>query len=239
MSTDSEPDSGLAAREVVLGAGLTGLFPQLLRGARTYLRGLGWAEGSTYRPAVLEQCELVNASILVWLEPDKRWPAQVASDADGVVRVLSKTMFRLAMDARKKQDRWVFGDVIDQQQADDPSPSQRSAGAERIERIRRGFAGDREALVVLDEFAEGRFAEAQLARALGSSLDHVKVVKQRMERRFESGCIALDDEGEAGPSSPGPQRRYDGPQETAAHRRGAAGQPDHGACHTRRGRPDR
>lgn len=196
------------------------VIPQLARGARHYLQTLGWAEGATHRPSVMEEHELVNTAYDRFASGQCTLPAELCTTDDGVVRVLSKAMFHVAMDRARHLAvaGWGGDDAVDEHAGDEPTPSRRSHERLVIERLEQLFQGDPEALLVLGGFAEGILDRDDIREHTGWSVEHLKVVLRRMARRGRSARLTPYDDDRAEPESSGPHRRDDGtPQAGRRH----------------------
>jgi hypothetical protein len=201
------------------------VLPQLVRGARHYLQTLGWAEGRTHRPSVMEEHELVNTAYDRFASGQWTLPGELCRTDRGVVRVLSKAMFRVAIERAHHLAvaGWGSDDALDRHADDAPTPSRRSHERLVIERLTQLFQGDPDALRVLGGYAEGILDREDIREETGWSAEQLKVVLRRMSRRGRSAHLTpYDDRAE--PESSGPQRRLDGTPE-AGERQGSP--PEH------------
>jgi hypothetical protein len=242
MSKGLRPESAKNAAEAFARADWKTLLPQLLRGALHYLRVLGLAEGDNHRPALLEGMELVNTALESCLAGERQLTAEAIASEDGLVSFLSEIMRSIATNRRTSAAATRCDgdeDALDQQIDESPSPSRRLAARSLLEGIERAFEGDDEARTVLDALAEGHEDRDEIAEALDWTVEHVKVVRRRMSRRLASKRITLNDDGEAGPPSSGPQGRDHETPQAAGERRRASGERDGGAGVARRRRSHR
>jgi DNA-directed RNA polymerase specialized sigma24 family protein len=241
MSKGLRPESAKDTAEAFARADWKTLLPQLLRGAVHYLRVLGLAEGDNHRPALLEAMELVNTALESCLAGERQLTVEAGASEDGLVSFLSEIMRSIAMNRRTSAaaTRCDGDDALDQQPDESPSPSRRLAARSLLDGIERAFEGDAEAGAVLGVLAEGHEDRAEIAEALGWTVPHVKVVRRRMSRRLASKRMTLNDDGEAGPPSSGPQGRDHETPQAAGERRRASGERDGGAGVARRRRSHR
>lgn len=237
MNTGDGNDVG--AREVFARVDWKAVLPQLFRGARSYLRALGWAEGEHHRPAVLEAAELVNTVYVLFRSGQRPLPLARCQDDDGVVRVLSKAMFNVSMGRYRLAavSRHEDGDdLVDAQPDEQPTASRRFRARQLFERLSQLHQGDAEALRVLGAFAEGHLTPDDIAEHLRWDKDDTRVVLRRMARHRAYAHLTLNDDGEAEPPSSGPHWSHDGTRERTGRRHRSSHEPDHGARLAGRGR---
>lgn len=204
----------------------TSLLPRLLGCARYNLRRLGWGETSRCCRAALEAPELVGMVIESCLSGEREWTLVPDATQDEVARFLFANMRAISTNCRTSAAvaRRVYADAdpIDER----PPADEILAVWDRLREVERALEGDDEALAlcrVLQDFPRGR---REIAQALAWSVDHVSVVRRRLERSLAAKGLTYHDEG--GPPSSSPHRRHHENPHAPGERRRAPRQPDGG-----------
>jgi hypothetical protein len=208
------------------------LLPRLLRCASHTLRRFGWAETTLGRHSALEAQELVDMAVESCLAGERQWLPEPGATEDEIVTFLYAIMYAISTNVRTSHvvARRVHGDVTDIVEPVDEAPSAERivAARARLAQVKRELEGDPEALslcLALEDFPDGREG---IARALTWTVHRLSVVRRRLTRHLAAKGLTYDEDDEAGPPSPSPQRRdHENPQ-AAGERRRAPRQPDGG-----------
>jgi hypothetical protein len=167
-----------------------------------------------------EAADLVDALILKILDGKLDWDLPEHAADDDVIAYLCTKLYGRCSSLRRRAARTLSDEALDQRADEAPDAFERLSAEREIAYLARAFAEDAEALAYIGQMSLGK-ARAEIAEALGWTVQRAKVVRNRIRRTVEARGAAMNDNGEAGPPSSGPRGDLDETQATE-ERRGAA-----------------
>jgi hypothetical protein len=126
----------------------------------------------------------------------------------------------------RRDARTVHDEALDKYPDEAPDVFERLSEHRTKQDRSRLFAHDADASAYIEKLGEG-YKRAEIAKALGWTVQRAKVVRKRIARTLAAHEAAMNDNGEAEPPSSGP--RGNDHVQTAEERRGAPPERHRGA----------
>ena len=180
-----------------------------------------------------EAVDLVDTMFMKGLDGMLRFDLPGDATEERVVRYLCGKLRTTRSTFFQQYARTPHDDRLDELLDETPDALERLSGLRLAEDRRRAFEHDAEASAFLEQLPEND-TRADIAKALGWTVQRVKVVRNRIARTLAAREAAMNDNGEDEPQSSSPRGDHHVP--TAEERRGAPPEPHRGAGGARRRR---
>jgi DNA-directed RNA polymerase specialized sigma24 family protein len=161
------------------------ILPALLAYASRRLRRIGWASGIDRAPSAAEAGDVVNGAVEACLEGAWVWPDDMDLETfiSGVMwsqlghqkRKASRTWTRSLEDAEELAAQRVLEELVEHRRL--------------LAAVGATLADDDEASAVLRAIDDGNTKRAQIAAELGWSVERLKAVRVRMNRRLAAAGV--------------------------------------------------